>query len=332
MSRLLIVGESLPGHVAPMLRNAATSLGHQAVILDSNQAMGRRRWLQSPAWRLARRPLRLHQFCRRLLEIVDQFKPDLLISAGMAPVSAACLQVLHQRDIPTFNFSTDDPWNPAHRSQWFLKGVHLYTRIFSPRLAAIDDFQRAGAADVRWLPFGYSPDLHYPDPGGPVGGESDAVAFAGGADAERLSLLQPLLRSGVPLALWGGYWERHALTRPYAHGFANPDQLRRLLSNTPCALALVRRANRDGHAMRSLEVGAMAAPVLAEDTEEHRRIYGKEGEQVLYFASEQALVTKARWLLSNRQEGRAMGKRLNQAMVQGNNTYADRLKAMLATC
>ena len=332
MSKLLIVGSALPGYVGQMMLDAAVGLGYQASIFDSNLAMGQQRWLQAPAWRLARRPLHLHAFCNKLLDQVDQNQPDLVISTGMAPLSATCLKSLRQRGVPTLNFSTDDPWNPAHRSRWFLKSIPHYSRIFSPRLAAMADFQSAGAVDVRWLPFGYSPDIHFPDPGEPVGGEINAVSFAGGADAERLALLQPLLRDGIPLAVWGGYWERHALMRPHAHGNANPAQLRRLLSNTPCALALVRRANRDGHAMRSFEVAAMAAPVLAEDTEEHRRIYGKDGDLVLYFDTLQSLCRKARWLLTNRQEGRFMGKRLHQAILQGNNTYADRLAAMLATC
>lgn len=332
MSKILFVATEHPGHVGPMLCSAANKLGHQTTIVDSNQAMGRNRWLQSPVWRMARRPLHLHQFCAKVLERIDQDKPDLLISTGMAPLSASCLQAVRRAGVTTLNFSTDDPWNPAHRSRWFLNAIPHYDRIFSPRLAAIADFRRAGAAHVQWLPFGYSPDLHFPDPGEPVADEGDAVAFAGGADNERLALLEPLIRSSLPLALWGGYWDRHAITRPYAHGFANPDQLRRLLSNTPCALALVRRANRDGHAMRSLEVAAMAAPVLAEDTEEHRQLYGKEGERVLYFDSPQSLVSKVRWFLTNRQEGRAMGKRLQQTMEQDSHTYADRLNAMLATC
>lgn len=332
MSHLLIVGVDQPGHVATFLRTAAKKLGQPVTLGDSSAAMGRCRLVQSPLWRLSHRPLHLQRFSQQLLRTVEQRRPQLVLTTGLAPLTAGCLQALRQRGIPTINFSTDDPWNPAHRSQWFLQAIPHYTCIFSTRQGAIPDFQRAGATDVRWLPFGYDPSLHFPDPGEPIGGETDAVAFAGGADAERLELLRPLLRSGVPLALWGGYWDRHAATRPHARGMASPTQLRRILSNTPCALALVRRANRDGHAMRSLEVAAMAAPVLAEDTQEHRLLYGPEGERVLYFASAEELVARARWLLEHRSEGRRLGRQLHQTLVQGHHTYADRLKTMLTVC
>lgn len=331
MTKLLIVGVDQPGHVATFLRDAAVASGHRVSILDSGEAMSSCRLLQSPVWRLSHRPVHLQRFSRMLLHKAQQVKPQVVLTTGLAPVTAQCLWELRQRGIPTINFSTDDPWNPAHRSRWFLQGIPFYTKIFSTRQAAIPDFLKAGATVVRWLPFGYCPELHFPDPGEPVGGETNAVAFAGGADQERLALLQPLLGSGVPLALWGGYWERHALTKPHAQDFASPAQLRRLLSNTPCALALVRRANRDGHAMRSLEVAAMAAPVLAEDTPEHRHLYGDEGEHVLYFNGPQPLLAKADWLLNHRDEGRRMGQRLHQSLLQGQHTYANRLQAMLAT-
>jgi spore maturation protein CgeB len=332
MTRLLVVGVNQPGHVGTFLCAAARGLGHEVSILDSSQAMSTFRMLQSPAWRLVHRPLHLQRFGCMVLEQVQRLKPDLVISTGLAPLTADCLQALNSLGIPCLNFSTDDPWSTSHRSRWFLRAIPHYTRIFSTRQAVIGDFQKAGASDVRWLPFAYCPNTHFPDPGEPVANEQDAVAFAGGADPERLALLKPLLRAGVPLALWGGYWERYSCTRPLANGLADPQQLRRLLSNTPCALTLVRHANRDGHAMRSLEVAAMAAPVLAEDTLEHRLLFGREGEHVLYFGHEEVMIAKARWLLTHREEGRLMGQRLHRLLLRGGHTYADRLSTMMTSC
>lgn len=332
MSKLLIVGVNQPGHVATFLSAAATKLGHQATILDSTHAMGSWHLVQSPLWRLAHWPLHLQRFSQTMLRLVEQLQPQLVITTGLAPLTPGSLRALQCRGLPTLNYSTDDPWNRAHRSRWFLQGIPFYSRIFSTRKAALPDFYRAGAQDVSWLPFGYCPDHHYPDPGEPVASEANAIAFVGGADADRVALLKPLLNVDLPLALWGGYWDRKSLTRPHAHGFASAAQLRRILSNTACALTLVRRANRDGHAMRSLEVAAMAAPVLAEDTLEHRQLYGQEGENALYFRNSDDLITRARWLLSHRAEGRCMGERLRIAIHEGNHTYADRLTIMLNSC
>ena len=332
MTRLLIVGVDQPGHIARFLAEAASSLGFQASILDSGLAMGQPRWFQSLAWRLDHYPLALHRFARRVLQQVEELQPDVLIATGQAPLSASCMRTLRGLGLSVLNYSTDDPWNPCHRSRWFLRAIPSYTAIFSTRQAALSDFRDAGAASVQWLPFGYSPTHHFRDPGPALGPELAAVTLAGGADAARLALLSPLIEAGVPLALWGGYWDRDPRTRPFANGFADSDQLRRLLSNTPCALALVRRANRDGHAMRSFEVAAMGAPVLAEDTPEHRQIYGAEGHAVLYFQDAQSLIAKARQLLRHPSEGRHMGDRLQHCILKGHHTYADRLKTMLATC
>jgi len=82
--------------------------------------------------------------------------------------------------------------------------------------------------------------------------------------------------------------------------------------------------------MRSFEVAAMGAAVLAEDTEEHRLLYGESGLNVLFFNSVDLLQSQARWLLSHSEEGRKMGERLRRHIIDGGHTYEDRLRTMMA--
>ena len=58
-------------------------------------------------------------------------------------------------------------------------------------------------------------------------------------------------------------------------------------------LCLVRRAKRDGHVMRSFEIAAVGGCMLAQDTDEHREIFGPEGEAVRLF-SRRAAPARAR--------------------------------------
>jgi spore maturation protein CgeB len=138
-----------------------------------------------------------------------------------------------------------------------------------------------------------------------------------------------LIRAGFKVALYGGYWDRRAETKPFHRGHADVTTLRKATADAKVALGLVRRANRDGHAMRSFEVPAMGGCLLTENTEEHHEIFGPEGECTVYFGDEAEMLRKVRWLLDHEAERRRLAATAHARITSGGNTYADRLKTML---
>jgi len=94
-------------------------------------------------------------------------------------------------------------------------------------------------------------------------------------------------------------------------------------------LCLVRRANRDGHVMRSFEIAAAGGCMLAEDTGEHREIFGPDGEAVLYFRSAREAAERALWLLSMPDERARLAAAIRARAGRPNNSYRARLTSML---
>jgi hypothetical protein len=156
------------------------------------------------------------------------------------------------------------------------------------------------------------------------------VMFAGGADRERVATMRPLLDAGLRVALYGGYWDRNAATRASARGFLDAAGIRRAATVGQLCLCLVRRANRDGHAMRSFEVPAIGGCPLVEDTAEHRAIFGPDGHAVAYFDSPEAMVRTARALLAAPDRRRALAEAARARITRGGETYRDRLATILA--
>ena len=137
-----------------------------------------------------------------------------------------------------------------------------------------------------------------------------------------------LVSAGIRLALYGGYWK--AIQTHAAHrGFASPAVLRKAIGGARISLCLVRRANRDGHSMRTFELAAMGACILAEDTREHREILGSDGVSVAYFGSRSEMVERARELLKNESLRHKMANAVRERILASGNTYRDRLAAML---
>jgi spore maturation protein CgeB len=330
--RLLLVANASPEHIGSHLYKAARSLGIETAVLDVRLATEGPRWAVAASWRWDRRPLRLGQYGKSLIERCSQFQPRVVICSGIAPVSRDVLLAIRKMGISVFNYLSDDPWNPGQYARWFLQALRHYDYVFSPRQANLDDLKRHGCPAVSYLPFAYSEDAHLirdyrtasEDPSGPD------IVFVGGADSDRIPFMTALLQANFSLRLYGGYWERFPATLRNAGGIIPPPEVQRVTTSARIALCLVRRANRDGHVMRSFEIPAMGGCMLAESTVEHRDLFGEEGQAVLYFHDIPELIRKARWLLDHPEERQRLRAAVHRRITSGGNTYSDRLRSMLA--
>ncbi len=325
--KILIVGNRGGTNVGGSFEKAAIAMNHEVSLLETDQAHQGPVWKRQWNWRFrSKRPLRLVPFSRGVVEACRQSRPKCLLVTGTGAVDAESLRQIGELGVCTVNFLTDDPWNPAHRARWFLQALPRYHCVFSARRANLDDLKRLGCARVEYLPFAYDPDWCFPEPGI---AEEDDVVFAGAGDQDRVPYIQSLQQAGFRVALYGSFWDRYPATRGQSRGQADPATLRRAIGAGRVALCIVRRANRDGHAMRTFEVPAIRACMLAEDTGEHREIFGAESQNVLYFQTIAEMIQKTRWLLEHPEERRRLADAAHRHIVQGRNTYRDRLERIL---
>jgi spore maturation protein CgeB len=326
----VLVGNPGPEHVGRHFHDAAGDLGIECGFLDLRRAHAS--VLQKVSWHLrGHRPGRLRSFSREVVAACRDVRAGCLLVTGIAPPSAAALREIASLGTVRMNFLTDDPWNPAHRAAWFLQALANYDHVFSPRAANIEDLRALGGPGVSYLPFAYAAAHHVPPSNAGPGGHGSTcdVVFVGGADRDRVGWVGALLRAGIGVECYGGYWDRFPETRGCARGMAAPDRLAEVLRRGKVVLCLVRRANRDGHSMRTFESAAMGACMLVEDTEDHRRLFGPDGEAVRYFRSREELVDRAGWLVRNDAERARLAAAAQAIVVGGSHRYRDRLTSML---
>lgn len=330
---LIIVGNLGGTNIGPSFWRAATSLGINVQYCDAARAYSAPRWITKFNWWVrGHRPTYLGTFSREVLEACEKLRPRWFLSTGLVPVDARALRDVGRMGVVRLNYLTDDPWNGAHRAPWFFEALCFYDSVFSVRRANLTDLARQGCKNVRYLAFGFDPELFYPESAGTQEENSifcSDVVFAGGADKYRIPYLAALIRGGFRVGLYGDYWDRFPETRAYTRGQADVRTLRLAIAGAKVALCLVRRANRDGNSMRTFEVPAIGACMLTEDTSEHREIFGREGEAVVYFRGIDEMLEKMRWLLVNDQERKRLATAAHNLIVNGRNTYKDRLITML---
>ena len=327
--RVLLVANPDPTHVGRHLINAANEAGIDATLLDVNRAFQAPRLIRSVCWHLlGHRPPRLQSFNQELLSACSRLSPDLVISTGLAPISRSTLETLRLRNITSANFLTDDPWNPSHRAPWFMRALSAYDYVFSPRRANIPDLTSLKGPSVHYLPFAFSPDVHHPVSS--PSPQSGKVVFIGGADQDRVQLMSLIQKAGLPLDLWGGYWNRHPSLAPLANGHATAEDFPSIVTNAAVNLCLVRRANRDGHSMRTFELAAMGGCMAVEDTPEHRDLFGPDDHLVRYFSSDSSLIPVLQHLLQNPSDRQRLATAVRaQFFDQSGHRYSDRLQSMI---
>jgi hypothetical protein len=187
---------------------------------------------------------------------------------------------------------------------------------------------------VTYLPFAYAPDVHFEDP--PATRDEQArfasdLVFIGGADADRVRWVEPFLNANFRVALYGSRWDRYAATRRAALGMADAWTVRKAIGGAAAALCLVRQANRDGHSMRSMEVPAIGACMLVEDTAEHREIFANGRRAVEFVNSPTDACERLRALMPDARQRQQLRQAAQALIRTGRHTWRDRLLDMLNT-
>lgn len=328
MSDLFIVGSSVPETaVGNQLHEAATKLSLETRLIELSDGHGSGIARKLTFKLLGDYPLRGLKFNDTLLAALHEERPRYLLSTGKAPIFAETLHEARSLGIHTVNFSTDDPWNPLYRARWALESLKAYSRVATPRTANLAQTRKL-AQSAEYVQFGYSPSQHFWTELPENAHEGD-VFFAGGCDEDRAPYFRALIQAGIRPALYGGYWDNHDVFRPYHRGIASLSDMRRLHAEIPISICLVRRANRDGHVMRTFEAPAMGACLAMEDTEEHRAIFGQDGKNVVYFSDPESLVLVCKQLLDSPETRRRLREYCHALISGGGHTYSDRLRQML---
>ena len=331
IDNILIVGNPESFHVGAHFLKAAKTLGLRSEIKDVKEAFSGSRLVQSVLWRFCgHKPQGLEAYGNDVVAHCKRAGYSAVLSTGIAPLDQNALGQLKNAGIQTLNYLTDDPWNKAHSAPWFLEAIRHYDTVFTTRRSNFSDLRKNDCQNIHYCPFGYDIIAHKLSPGLVTETNGPDIIFVGGADSDRKKILKPLLQNGIKLALYGGYWANSKDFSHYSCGNADLSILARKGQEAKITLCLVRRANRDGHVMRTFEAAASGGCMLVEDSEEHREIFGADGECVVYFSSDAEMVTKAKWLLGHPEERFRLRKAVyKKIVVDGENTYHDRLKFML---
>ena len=310
---------------------AAEELGIKTQQFHMQEAFGDGLWYRRFARRLLDdRPRHGRCFNQKLQTALRTTRPRWLLTTGKAPVYDSTLKRSRESSgTRTINYSTDDPFNPQVKTSWYHNALAHYAVHASPRRANLEELKGLENGSVRYVPFGYNPEQHFPVESSDERPDLGDVLFVGHGDADRFAFFEPLVDAGLRPLLFGGGWNKNHKLRPFARGFADLDTQRQLYAQIPISVCLVRRVNRDGHVMRTFEAPAMKACLLMEDTAEQRDIFGEDETSTLFFSSPSEMIAQCKRLLAAPDLRKRLRHNAYTHIADGQNTYTARLKSML---
>jgi spore maturation protein CgeB len=94
-------------------------------------------------------------------------------------------------------------------------------------------------------------------------------------------------------------------------------------------LGFLRRLNRDQQTDRSVEIPACGGFMLAERSDEHRRLF-VEGIEAEFFSSPEELVEKTRFYLADETRRAAVAQAGRRRCLESDYTHLNRVRFMLA--
>ena len=319
---LLFVGNPGGTNIADSFLHAARQMRIESTLVPVASAFRANPLQRLVSWHLlGHKPPHLAGFSRRVVENCRAVNATHLIATGLAPIDAESLRQIEAKKIV---YLTDDPWNPDFTASWFMDAVLEYDVVYTTRRSNTRDLRSLGCQCIEYLPFGYDPRHFHPEPR-PL--EHD-VFFAGGAEQDRVDFLKPLLDGTLKVALAGDRWDKYAETQGYYRGHLDPQNLLYAITGARVNPCLVRSSNRDGHVMRSFEVPASGACMVAQDTDEHREILK---DTVLYFSTPSELRQQVDRLLKDESLRTTLAASSHHLITTSSHTYKDRLNHILGS-
>lgn len=288
-------------------------------------------------WRLGV-PVDTHHENVRLLALVVSEKPDVVLVDNSKVITEETLQALREICAPLLVYYTpDDVMAPQNLKRPLRRSFHLWDLLFTTKTFNIPELKLAGVRNPVLVGNSFALEMHRPMTRAEVGTEFEAfdVVFIGAFEHERCTSLNALAEAGMSVLIHGsspgasaGKWKMHSSITLRPPVFA--ESYTRALHTGKIALCFLRKINRDRITTRSIEMPAMARPMLAEKTEEHDAHF-VDGSEYVGFASDAELIEKAKSMLADNTRRIAIGKAARLRCLTAGYSTGARAEQMIDT-
>ncbi len=275
----------------------------------------------------------LNQF---IIQQIELEKPDVILVFKGMEIFPKTLNYLRQKNILLTNFNPDHPFLITSKGSGFrnlIQSIRYYDLHFAYNQEVAKKIQDEYGVPTVFLPFGYElpPQLKFSSSEEEIG----AVCFIGTADAIRLEHINALLSAGIPVHIYGSDWLR----------FVKPNLHPQLKVNAPVynkdfwkiaqryrlQLNIFRPHNIGSHNMRTFEMPAAGAIMLAPDSPEHRMFF-EHGKEAFFYKDMSDMIQQAKNILAlSKAAADQIRHNARKRSLESDYSYQNRVKTVKDT-
>lgn len=280
-------------------------------------------------------PADLVNLNKRLCENAINFYPDLIWVEKVLTIQPSVYQKI-KRTLPNTKivfYSEDDIFMRHNRSVFLRKSLPLFDLVFTTKPRNLQELPQLGAKKVFCIYQAYDRNVHRPialTQAEQAKWGTD-VSFVGTFERDRAEQMLYVAKQGIVVNVWGSNWQvwkkQHSNLRIMRRAIYNEEFIK-VLCSSKINLNFLRKANRDLHTSRSLEIPACGAFMLTERTEEHQELF-VEDREAAFFETSSELVEKIRYYLDREEERVQVAKAGRIRCLTSGYSHHERLKVML---
>ncbi len=278
-------------------------------------------------------PLDVDKLNQRLLNKVDEFRPDIIFIVKGNVIYPWTLKKIKNK---YFNskivfWSQDDMYAWHNRSLYFTYGIKYYDLIVTQKSYNVEELKQLGAKKVLFQNKAYSKIYHKPCNN--CNKVQYNVLFIGFAEKERFEYMNYLAKKGIKINVFGSGWNKKEFQNHHTNMIINDynllgDDYTSAISCSKISLCFLRKANRDLQTSRSIEIPACGGFMIAERTDEHKKLF-EEDKEAVYFDSKEELLEKVKYYLENEEERKQIAKAGYERTRKCKYSYDDRAEEIL---
>jgi spore maturation protein CgeB len=271
-----------------------------------------------------------HQkFNQRLVVLCAKESPDFCFIVKGTSLSPGTLKALKDKNIKLINWSLDDMYAMHNRTFNYDWGLKFYDLVVTAKSYNVAELKKLGAKNILFQYQAYDKDIHKPFES--CREKMWDVVFAGSFERERFESIKFLADNGIRINVWGYGWDFIGKKYPniiYMGGEIFNEEFAKAFTCSKISLNFLRKINRDLHTSRSIEIPACRGFMLAERTDEHKKLFAEDKEAV-YFSSNKELLEKVSYYLSHDDERNKITEAGYRRCINSGYTYDDRVKEIL---
>lgn len=334
---ILLVGYDTPGALERYCEAALARQGCAVRFFDleAEYERGRRLAALPLVSRIEQQGL-LKRANQRLIEEIKTNRPNVVFAfKGMEllPDMLATIRRLPDRPL-LINWNPDNPFDSSvsNSSRDLIAGIRAYDVYFIWDRDLFIPLREAGAQQVKYLPFAYDPDSHFPAELTPVERTElgTEVCFVGGYTPQRAKELARLAQHRI--GIWGPNWQHlpsgHPLSSSLRGGWTYGEAMSRVFSAAGVVMNFIRPQNGQAHNMRTFEAPATGALMISTRTRDQQG-WLPGSEAAAYFDTPEEMVEQVDYYLAHDADRQRTAQAGYRRITEGQHTYDDRMRQIL---